>query len=87
MWIRPYDRSWVAPFGFGWLIARLQLPIHVSPLSAPFFGPWPLGIHPTPSPLGYSKMFISRVRIRCMERQRDIAHCLRNLPFSSGKPR
>ena len=40
--------SWVAPFGFDWLIARLQLPSHVSPLSAPFFGLWPLGIHPTP---------------------------------------
>jgi hypothetical protein len=44
----PYDRWRVAPFGFGWLVARLQLPIHVSPLSAPFFGSWPLGIHPTP---------------------------------------
>ncbi len=31
----------VAPFGFGWLIARLQLPTHVSPLSASFFGTWP----------------------------------------------
>jgi hypothetical protein len=40
--------SWVAPFGFDWLIARLQLPSHVSPLSAPFVGTWPLGIHPTP---------------------------------------
>jgi hypothetical protein len=40
--------SWVAPFGFDWIIARLQLPSHVSPLSAPFFGTWPLGIHPTP---------------------------------------
>jgi hypothetical protein len=40
--------SWVAPFGFDWIIARLQLPSHVSPLSAPFLGTWPLGIHPTP---------------------------------------
>jgi hypothetical protein len=38
----------VAPFGFGWLIARLQLPTHVSPLSASFFGTWPLGIPPSP---------------------------------------
>ena len=35
-------RRRVAPFGFGWLIARLQLPTHVSPLSASFFGTWPL---------------------------------------------
>jgi hypothetical protein len=41
-------RRRVAPFGFAWLIARLQLPRHVSPLSAPFLGSWPLGIHPTP---------------------------------------
>jgi hypothetical protein len=46
--IRPLARTGVAPFGFDWLIARLQLPSHVSPLSAPFFGLWPLGIHPTP---------------------------------------
>jgi hypothetical protein len=38
----------VAPFGFGWLFARVQLPIHVSPLSAPFIGSWPLGIHRLP---------------------------------------
>jgi hypothetical protein len=43
-----HDSREVAPFGFGWLFARLQLPIHVSPLSAPFVGSWPLGIHPTP---------------------------------------
>ncbi len=35
-------RRRVAPFGFGWLFARLQLPTHVSPLSASFFGTWPL---------------------------------------------
>jgi hypothetical protein len=46
--IRACDSAWVAPFGSGWLFARLQLPIHVSPLSAPFFGSWPLGILPTP---------------------------------------
>ncbi len=39
--MRPLARSRVAPFGFAWLIARLQLPRHVSPLSAPFFGTWP----------------------------------------------
>ncbi len=32
----------VAPFGSGRLIARLQLPVHVSPLSASFFGSTPL---------------------------------------------
>ena len=46
--IRPLARTGVAPFGFDWLNARLQLPSHVSPFSAPFFGLWPLGIHPTP---------------------------------------
>ena len=40
--IRPLARTGVAPFGFDWLIARLQLPSHVSPFSAPFFGLWPL---------------------------------------------
>ncbi len=43
-----HDRHRVAPFGFGWLSARMQLPIHVSPLSAPFIGIWPLGILPLP---------------------------------------
>ena len=38
--------GWVAPFGSDRLIARLQLPDHVSPLSASFFGPWPLFRHP-----------------------------------------
>ena len=28
----------------------MQLPHHVSPRSASFFGSWPLGIHPAPSP-------------------------------------
>ena len=39
--IRPLARTGVAPFGFDWLIARLQLPSHVSPFSAPFIGLWP----------------------------------------------
>ena len=39
--IRPLARTGVAPFGFDWLNARLQLPSHVSPFSAPFFGLWP----------------------------------------------
>jgi hypothetical protein len=34
-------RRRVAPFGFGRLFARLQLPAHVSPLSASFLGTWP----------------------------------------------
>ena len=42
----------VAPFGVAWLIARLQLPRHVSPLSASFLGSWPLRHPPcTPSRL------------------------------------
>ena len=40
----------VAPFGFGGLFACMQLLHHVSPRSASFFGSWPLGIHPAPSP-------------------------------------
>ena len=39
--IRALAHAWVAPFGFAWIIARLQLPRHVSPVSASFFGPWP----------------------------------------------
>jgi hypothetical protein len=46
--VRALPRSRVAPFGSGRLIARLQLPVHVSPRAASFLGPWPLGIHPTP---------------------------------------
>ncbi len=41
-------RRRVAPFGSDRLIARLQLPGHVSPLSASFFGTRPLGIPPSP---------------------------------------
>ena len=40
-------RQRVAPFGFGWLSACMQLPIHVSPFSASFVGHEPLGIHRT----------------------------------------
>jgi hypothetical protein len=43
-----HEPRWVAPFGIGRLIARLQLPAHVSPLSASFLGHWPLGIPPAP---------------------------------------
>jgi hypothetical protein len=46
--MRAVARTRVAPFGFAWLIARLQLPRHVSPLSASFLGSWPLGIPPVP---------------------------------------
>ena len=56
--IRPLARTGVAPFGFDWLIARLQLPSHVSPLSAPFFGLWPLGIHPTPFSAWHSMILL-----------------------------
>src|SRR5579871_6817521 len=34
----------VAPFGFARLLARMQLPLHVSPVSASFFGLQRLGI-------------------------------------------
>ena len=46
--VSTHDGRGVASFGFGWLVARMQLPIHVSPVSAPFFGSWPLGILPLP---------------------------------------
>ena len=50
-WLAP---GGVAPFGSDRLIARLQLPGHVSPLSASFVGPWPLlqASTPHPAPLG-----------------------------------
>ncbi len=35
----------VAPFGFSRLIARMQLPLNVSPVSASFFGLLCPGIH------------------------------------------
>ncbi len=35
----------VAPFGFSGLVARMQLPLNVSPVSASFFGLQRLGIH------------------------------------------
>jgi hypothetical protein len=59
--IRPLARTGVAPFGFGWLSARLQLPSHVSPYSAPFFGLWPLGIHPTPFSAWHSIFMCQRL--------------------------
>ena len=45
----------VAPFGLDRLIARLQLPGHVSPLSASFLGTRPLGILPLPCFAWYIK--------------------------------
>jgi hypothetical protein len=50
----------VAPFGIDRIIARLQLPCHVSPLSASFLGIWPLGIHPTPFSAWLASHLISR---------------------------
>jgi hypothetical protein len=47
--MRTIPRSRVAPFGIRRLIARLQLPVDVSPLSASFFGSWPLR-HPPNTP-------------------------------------
>ncbi len=38
---RPHHGRGLPHSEFDWLIARLQLPSHVSPLSAPFFGPGP----------------------------------------------
>ena len=40
-----HHSGWVAPFGISGLIAWMQLPLNVSPVSASFFGPMHLGIH------------------------------------------
>ncbi len=40
-----HDSGGVAPFGISGLIARMQLPLNVSPVSASFFGLQRLGIH------------------------------------------
>jgi hypothetical protein len=40
-----HHSGWVAPFGFSGLIACVQLPLNVSPVSASFFGVQRLGIH------------------------------------------
>ena len=76
-----HDSREVAPFGFGWLFARLQLPIHVSPLSAPFFGSWPLGIHPTPC---FAWRFQSSAeRARFSHARRGSAHYQRHISRTS----
>ncbi len=43
--ISRHHSGWVAPFGFSGLVARMQLPLNVSPVSASFFGLQRLGIH------------------------------------------
>ena len=49
LWIQPrvsrHDSGWVAPFGSSGLLARMQLPLNVSPVSASFFGLQRRGIH------------------------------------------
>ncbi len=40
-----HDSGWVAPFGSSGLLARMQLPLNVSPVSASFFGLQRRGIH------------------------------------------
>ena len=40
-----HDSGWVAPFGFSGLLARMQLPLNVSPVSASFIGLQRRGIH------------------------------------------
>ncbi len=40
-----HDSGWVAPFGYSGLIACMQLPLNVSPVSASFFGQQRQGIH------------------------------------------
>ncbi len=49
LWIQPpisrHHSGWVAPFGISGLLARMQLPLNVSPVSASFFGLQRLGIH------------------------------------------
>jgi hypothetical protein len=44
-WVSRHDSGWVAPFGFSRLLARMQLPLNVSPVSASFFGLQRQGIH------------------------------------------
>ena len=55
-------RRRVAPFGSDRLIARLQLPGHVSPLSASFFGTRPLGIPPSPLSAWHARSFTTGAR-------------------------
>ena len=49
LWIQPrvtrHDSGGVAPFGISGLLARMQLPLNVSPVSASFIGLQRLGIH------------------------------------------
>ena len=40
-----YNSGWVAPFGISRIIARMQLPLNVSPVSASFVGLQCRGIH------------------------------------------
>ncbi len=40
-----HDSGWVAPFGSSGLLARMQLPLNVSPVSASFIGLQRRGIH------------------------------------------
>ena len=40
-----HDSGWVAPFGYSGLLARMQLPLNVSPVSASFVGLQRRGIH------------------------------------------
>jgi hypothetical protein len=44
-WVSRHDSGWVAPFGSSGLLARMQLPLNVSPVSASFFGLQRRGIH------------------------------------------
>ena len=45
MGVSRHHSGWVAPFGISRLIARMQLPLNVSPVSASFIGLTRLGIH------------------------------------------
>jgi hypothetical protein len=44
-WVSRHHSGWVAPFGISRLIACMQLPLNVSPVSASFFGFKRQGIH------------------------------------------
>jgi hypothetical protein len=44
-WVSRHDSGWVAPFGSSGLLARMQLPLNVSPVSASFIGLQCRGIH------------------------------------------
>ncbi len=55
--VSSHHARWVAPFGLSGLLARMQLPLNVSPVSASFFGFQRLGIHRV--------LFVACLLLRC----------------------